>query len=418
MVDRFFCTYLKDLAKPSPSTSFSSRPFYLQPFLRFSFHEKNIAVGKTYICGMIGFLKNIFVCSVLFSLPFLLAACDSGSDKNAESADDAELSDAAIAEEVDFVATIYEDLPVCTDNRVGSTAYVKDEKNAYVCDGDDWTEDASLTDLIEREQEDKSLVESGQIIEFSSSSFFLLATSSSFVMATQCKTDSTDTCEYDALIDSRDGQIYKTVKIGSQWWMAENLNFAYLQPTRTLDSSSFCYHDSLEYCEKYGRLYLWSAAMDSTGVYSTNGKGCGYDTIGTLKFPVRGTCPEGWHLPDIGEWKILLQAVGSLPDLEEVYSLWSEKYIPKKTRSLSEWYSSKYGLEAFGFFVPPAGTFYEDLYDRSGTFSDEGRYANFWSSTGYGKVDACTFNVLCAYGAVYHDDFSKNNAFSVRCLKD
>ena len=55
-------------------------------------------------------------------------------------------------------------------------------------------------------------------------------------------------------MDARDGQIYKTVKIGNQVWMAQNLNYAYLQPTSELDSSSFCYEDSPENCKKYGRL--------------------------------------------------------------------------------------------------------------------------------------------------------------------
>ena len=91
-----------------------------------------------------------------------------------------------------------------------------------------------------------------------------------------CKQDGEDNCEYGTLTDKRDGKVYKTVKIGFNWWMAENLNYAYLQPTGGLDSSSFCYKDSAEYCEKYGRLYLWSAAMDSV-------------------------CPEGWHIPSLEE---------------------------------------------------------------------------------------------------------------------
>lgn len=57
----------------------------------------------------------------------------------------------------------------------------------------------------------------------------------------------------------------------SQVWMAENLNYAYLQPTDSLDSSSFCYNDSLEYCEKYGRLYTWAAAVDSALLKSASG---------------------------------------------------------------------------------------------------------------------------------------------------
>lgn len=106
------------------------------------------------------------------------------------------------------------------------------------------------------------------------------------------------------MTDSRDGRTYKTVKIGTQTWMAENLNY-------TSDSISWCYNDSVEYCAKYGRLYTWAAAMDSAGTWTTNGKGCGHDSEAcSPTYPVHGICPEGWHLPSEGEWKRLLTAVG------------------------------------------------------------------------------------------------------------
>ena len=105
------------------------------------------------------------------------------------------------------------------------------------------------------------------------------------------------------LTDLRDGQVYKTVKIGNQTWMAENLNYRYLGHTTRLDSSSFCYDDDPAYCDTYGRLYLWSAAMDSTGIIRGNtANGCGYNSECAPSGTVRGVCPKGWHLPSRAEW--------------------------------------------------------------------------------------------------------------------
>lgn len=118
-----------------------------------------------------------------------------------------------------------------------------------------------------------------------------------------CKVETDENC----FKDDRDGQTYKIVKIGDQVWMAENLNYE--------TPASSCYNDSVEYCEKYGRLYTWAVAMDSAGTWSTNGKGCGYGrtcrvaSAGSATL-VRGVCPDGWHLPTQAEWDTLFTAVG------------------------------------------------------------------------------------------------------------
>lgn len=82
------------------------------------------------------------------------------------------------------------------------------------------------------------------------------------------------------LHDERDGQDYKTVKIGTQTWMAENLNYA--------TGTSWCYGDAESNCAVYGRLYNWETA--------------------------RIACPTGWHIPSDDEWLTLVDNMGGSAD--------------------------------------------------------------------------------------------------------
>lgn len=199
--------------------------------------------------------------------------------------------------------------------------------------------------------------------------------------------------EYGKLTDSRDKHTYKTVTIGSQTWMAENLNYE--------TPASYCYDDNPSNCTKFGRLYTWAAVMDSTGTWTTNGKGCGYNKTCSPTYPMRGVCPEGWHLPTQTEWEKLFNAVGG------------QSTAGTKLKSLSGWNSSGNGTDAFGFSALPAGD--RDYY---GNFGNEGNYANFWSSTEYDSNRA--YYIELEY---YDDDaFLGNNfkytGYSVRCLKN
>ena len=83
---------------------------------------------------------------------------------------------------------------------------------------------------------------------------------------------------YGEFVDERDGQTYKTVVIGKQTWMAQNLNF------NTGDTLSMCYDGSEEFCDKFGRLYYKDVAMHAD------------------------ICPTGWHVPSPEEMKVLLDA--------------------------------------------------------------------------------------------------------------
>lgn len=210
-----------------------------------------------------------------------------------------------------------------------------------------------------------------------------------------------------SLTDSRDGQTYKTVTIGTQTWMAENLNYAYLLSTEELDSCSYCYWNKTSNCEKYGRLYMWSAAMDSAGIFSTNGKGCGFETTCSPTYPVRGVCPSGWHLPTTAEFDSLLVAVGGKRDADS------------KLQSTSGWddYDGKKrnGTDDYSFSALPAGY---SLY--GGSFEDyhgENTDAVFWGATEYGGVLASRLKLDHVNGVSLYS-YVKVDAYSVRCVKD
>ena len=219
-----------------------------------------------------------------------------------------------------------------------------------------------------------------------------------------CKTKTEDNCEYGELTDKRDGKKYKTVKIGDQWWMAENLNYADSVKTPSLLEQSWCFENEPDSCSKYGRLYTWAAAIDSAKLYKDKSIECGDGKTCSLPDTVYGICPEGWHLPDTTEWNALFAIVGG------------KNYAGKFLKSQSSWSrSSLYGkgLDAFGFSALPAGRrYYEDR------FLDNGIYADFWSATEYENNHAYGPNLYVAGYNVSLDYVYKGLAFAVRCIKN
>ena len=222
--------------------------------------------------------------------------------------------------------------------------------------------------------------------------------------------------------DTRDSKIYKGVKIKNQTWMAENLNYAYTNGTSGssfslsgigpahLDSSSFCLLNNPSYCNTYGRLYVWSAAMDSAGVIEGNtANGCGYDDlICTAELPVRGVCPEGWHLPSSAEWNTLINNVGGT-DVAG-YNL----------KATSGWYTNEAASDAYSFSALPS----EGLANKNAiginpyTAEMLGVTANFWTSTysSHNKADAVDLSY--DYWAAYVFGRDVSSAYSVRCVRN
>ena len=233
-------------------------------------------------------------------------------------------------------------------------------------------------------------------------------------VATLPYSSSTENVFKGTMTDERDGQTYKTIKIGTQTWMAENLNYAYTSVPYdykgyTSDSTSWCYNDSAEYCAKYGRFYSWSAAMDSAAIFSDNGKGCSHGSNCVPTYPVRGVCPEGWHLPSEDEWRALIAAVGG--DTMSGIKLksttgWDITNRPGKANDGNGW-------DAFGFNALPVGNSYQ------GTFNGMGREASFWSSTINGRffdVFHAQLSHLVTSTKIYQS--TGELMHSVRCLKD
>ena len=354
---------------------------------------------------------------------------ESIQNKDSDSAKDAEPG-----EKVDAVVPSFDDLPSCTRDLNGKTAYVEDEDSAYVCKKRLWVVDDSLTKAVRPDSENKSSssakaksssnetsessssAKSSSSKDSKSSSSDEKSSSSSSVVptvsvASPCKTATGDNCEYGTLTDDRDGQTYKTVKIGDQVWMAENLNYRYIQQTddgAEEDSSSYCYNDDPANCAKYGRLYLWSAAMDSAGIIPGNtANGCGYwDNCNLGNVKVRGVCPEGWHLPDTTEWNALFNAVGGKETAGTMLKStegWDDRHDG----------TSGNGSDIFDFSALPAG-----YRNTQGHYGSVGGDAFFWSSTQNGKTNAYYMDLYNNYDYGSLNNLDKDVAYSIRCLKD
>ncbi len=256
---------------------------------------------------------------------------------------------------------------------------------------------SAKTDATSSSEKPAESSSSEKIVESSSSE----ASSSSVIQP--CKTATEDNCIYGTLFDDRDGKTYKTVKIGEQWWMAENLNYADSSKTASLMGKSWCYNNSVESCNKYGRLYTWAAAIDSvklaTGI--DNPLDCGFDKNCPLPDTVYGICPPGWHLPSKDEWFSLFNAVGGKATAGNVL------------KSLSGWYNDENGMDGVGFCALPAGN-----RNPYGSFNYNGYRALFWTALQRGEVDAYSMYLYYNNGyAGLNYDF-KQYAYSVRCLKN
>jgi len=199
-------------------------------------------------------------------------------------------------------------------------------------------------------------------------------------------------------ITDKDGNSYKTVFIGTQQWMAENLKTSKYNDGTTIpnitDNTQWgnnttgawaSYNNDAAKNAKYGKLYNWYAVSKTT-----NGN--------------KNICPTGWHVPTDAEWMVLTDNLGG-------DSIAGGKM---KEVGTTNWYSPNTDATNMSLFTGlPGGYRYS-----YGDYNYIGHYGYWWSST-EPKTSAAWYRYLDYYnGNAYRDDFSKGYGFSVRCLRD
>ena len=191
-----------------------------------------------------------------------------------------------------------------------------------------------------------------------------------------------------------DGNIYQTVKIGTQWWMAENLKVTRYRngdeipeviPNTLWENSSnggYCaYDDAGSNVDMYGLLYNWYAVNDS-----------------------RGLAPQGWHVPSIEEWDILVDYLGG-------FSVAGGKM---KEEGTLHWLEPNAGAtNESGFTGRPGGYRWD-----SGRYMSLRMLARFHSSTAYDNTRAWGRYLYFEDARISYLQLDKNYGFSVRCVKD
>lgn len=210
-------------------------------------------------------------------------------------------------------------------------------------------------------------------------SFVFLLTYSIPCLAQESAASQESVASKDGLLkDERDGQEYKTVKIGNTVWMAENMSYA--------AEESWCYTRFNYDCRKYGRYYNWESSKNA--------------------------CPAGWRLPKDEDFEQLIADVGDRNTAGE------------KLKSTSGWSNYGDGVDEYGFNALPAG-----FRDYRGRFDRQTMYAYFWTSTEMvveGSVNGkrglvkkgVGYHMMAGRKDVSMAPYGLTFGLSVRCVKD
>ena len=218
-----------------------------------------------------------------------------------------------------------------------------------------------------------------------------------------------------SITDARDGQVYSIVQIGTQCWMAQNLNYGTYAPVTTpqIAGTKFCQNLSTvnDASCPFGGLYEWSNMMN--GSSSCNGD----SACPPCLTAVRGVCPAGWHIPSHYEWTLLEKNAGTNPGAFP-YNLYTFGWLGTdeggnlKQTGTSNWISPNMGAaNTSGFTALPCGD------SDGGSFYDVGGHGYWWSATESG-VNAWDRALFYTEARVSRATYNKSFGFSVRCVKD
>ncbi|MDD3386316.1 MAG: FISUMP domain-containing protein [Candidatus Pacebacteria bacterium] len=165
----------------------------------------------------------------------------------------------------------------------------------------------------------------------------------------------------DEIIDDRDGKSYSTLRLGSQCWTIDNLNYS--------TENSFCYNNDIESCETYGRLYNWSDAITA--------------------------CPSGWVLPTDYDFKLV------------------ERYLEmeKEKVDINGWREMLSNVQGI-LNIKLSGS-----RDKSGEFKYLGEYTNLWTADSIEDDLHFARSFRMEDSSIYRGSVSGDYGYSVRCIK-
>jgi uncharacterized protein (TIGR02145 family) len=220
---------------------------------------------------------------------------------------------------------------------------------------------------------------------------------------------------FTTITDSRDNQTYNITQIGSQCWMAQNLNygtFEALPATGTQPAGyKYCYNNNTA-CP-YGGLYEWANAMNSSA--TCNGDSLNPPCCSTI----RGLCPDGWHIPSNFEWTLLEKNAGISPGsfhynlIPIGYYIGVDEGGNLKEAGTNHWnYPNTAATNSTGFTALPGG------FTLTGIFHDYSADGNWWTSTEYNSTKAWYRALFWSYSGIYVNVYDKLAGFSIRCLKN